>query len=118
LYPIEFRESRVMHGRNLAPKIIHNTYKLLVEVDIPFHNVPIVGNCDIPLVLYLFQNTISLILCSPLDLLLTRYTEEPDCIVQYCTEVVLCCIVGVRYYTVVVEYYTIVAQCCMGLELG
>jgi hypothetical protein len=97
-----------------------NTYMLLVEVDIPLHNVPVVGNCDIPLVLYLIQNLLSLILhlCSLLDLLSAHYTEAPDCTARYCTEVVLCCTVVARYYMVVAQYYTVVAQCCMGLELG
>jgi hypothetical protein len=97
----------------------NNTYKLLVEVGIPLHNVPAVGNCDRPLVLYLFQNLVSLILylCSLLDLLSVRYTEVLDCTMWYCTKVVLCCIVAARYYTVVAQYSTAIAQCCMGLEL-
>jgi hypothetical protein len=52
-----------------------NTYKLLVEVDILLHNVLVVDNYDIPLVLYLIQNLLSLVLhlCSLLDLLSVLY---------------------------------------------
>jgi hypothetical protein len=96
-----------------------NTYKLLVAVDIPLHNVLVVDNCHIPLVLYLFQNLLLLALhhYSPLYLLSVHYNEAPDYIVWYCTKVVMCCIVVARYYMVVVQYYTDVAQCCMGLQL-
>jgi hypothetical protein len=80
-----------------------NTYKSLVEVDILLHSVLVFYSCDIPLVLYLFQSLLLLILhlCSQLDLLSMCYTEVPDCTVRYCTEVVLCCTVVVRYYMVV-----------------
>jgi hypothetical protein len=81
-----------------------NTYMLLVEVEIPLHNVPVFYSYDMPLVLYLFQILLSLILhlCSQFDLLLTRYIEAPDCTAQYFTKVALCCTVHVRYYMVVV----------------
>jgi hypothetical protein len=89
-----------------------NTYKLLVEVDIPLHNVPVVGNCGMPLVLYLIQNLLSLILhlCSLLYLLSVRYTMVPDYTARYYTEVSLCCSVVARYYMVVVQW-------CMELRL-
>ena len=88
-----------------------NTYKSLVEVDILLHSVMVVDNCDIPLVLYLFQNLLSLFLglCSPLDLLSVCYTMAPNYNAWYCTEAALCCTVVVRYYMVVAQYYTIVA---------
>jgi hypothetical protein len=89
-----------------------NTYKLLVEVDIIMHNVPVVQNCDIPLVLYLVLH-----LCSLLDFLSMRCTEVPDCTTRYCIEVALCCTAVVWYYMVVAQYYNTIAQCCMELEL-
>jgi hypothetical protein len=97
-----------------------NTYKSLVEVDILLHNVSVVDNCDIELVLYLFQNPLLRVLhfCIQINLLLAHYTEALDCTAQYCTEVALCYTVAARYYMVVAQYYTVVAQCCMGLELG
>jgi hypothetical protein len=68
-----------------------NTYKLLVEADILLHNVLVVDNCDIRLVLDLIQNLLLLILhlYSLLDLLSTRYIEVPDYTARYCTEAVL-----------------------------
>ena len=78
-----------------------NTYKLLVEVESPLHNVPVVENCDIPLVLYLFQILllIFLHLYIELDPLATCYTEVPG--------------YTARYYCVPAWYYTVAAQCCM-----
>ena len=73
-----------------------NTYRLLVEVDILFCSVLVVDNCDIPLVLYLFQNLLLLFLClcSQLDPLTARYTEVHGSTTQY--------------YSVVAQCYTIV----------
>jgi hypothetical protein len=98
----------------------NSTYKLLVEVDIPLHNVPVVDNCDTLLVLYLIRNLIllDLHLCSLLCLLSMHYTEASGYTVRYCTEVVLRCTVVARYCIVVAQYYTIIVQCCMELELG
>jgi hypothetical protein len=81
-----------------------NTYNLLVEEDILLHNVPVVDNCDIPLVLYLVQKPLFLVLhlCSLLDLLSMCCTEAPNCTAQYCTEVE-------QYYVVVSWYYTVAA---------
>jgi hypothetical protein len=88
-----------------------NTYKSLVEVEILLHNVLIADNCDIPLVLYLIQNLLWIILplCILLDILSSHYIEALDCIVRYCTEVVPYCTVVARYYMVVVQYYTTVS---------
>jgi hypothetical protein len=97
-----------------------NTYKSLVEVEIPLHNVSVVGSCNILLLLYLVQNLLSLILhlCILLGLLSVHYTGVLDCTVWYCTKVVLHCIVVAWYYKVAKQYYTIVAQCCMEIKLG
>jgi len=85
-----------------------NTYKLLVEVEILLHSVLVVDNHDIPLVLYLFQSLLLLILCLyiQLDPLAAHYTEVPDCTARYCIEVVLCCTAAVFYYMVTTHYYT------------
>jgi hypothetical protein len=74
-----------------------NTYRLLVEVEILLHSVMVVDNCDIPLVLYLFQSLlfIYLHLCSDIDPLAVCYTEVPGYIVWY--------------YSVVARYYTATA---------
>ena len=97
-----------------------NTYKSLVEVNILFHNVLVIGNYDIRLVLDLIQNLLVLILhlCILLNLLLAHYTKVPNYTARYCTEVVLCCTVVAHYYMVAAQYYTADAQCCMWLELG
>jgi hypothetical protein len=91
-----------------------------VEVEILLHSVFVVDSCDVPLVLYLFQSLLLLILhlCSLLNLLSAHYIEVSDYIVWYCTEVVSFSTAVVCYYMVVAQYYTIVAQCCMDLELG
>ena len=80
-----------------------NTYKSLVEANILLHNVIVVDNCDIPLVLYLIRNLLVLVLhlCSLLDILLVHYTDVPICTVLYCTEVASYCTVAVWYYMVV-----------------
>jgi hypothetical protein len=97
-----------------------NAYKSLVEVDILLHSVLVVENCDIPLVFYLFQNLLLLVLhlCSQLDPLTTCYIEVPNCTAQYCIEVALCCTVVARYYMVAAQYYTMATQYCMGMVLG
>ena len=108
-----------MLGIPLSRDPMHDsTYKLLEVVRIPLHNVLVVDNCDTPLVLYLVQNLLSLILhlYILLDLLSVNYTEAPDCTARYCTEVVLCCIVVAQYYMVVVQYYTATVSFCMELE--
>jgi hypothetical protein len=97
-----------------------NTYKFLVEEDILLHNVLVVDNYDIPMVLYLIQNLLSLVLhlCHLLDLLSMHCTEIPDCTVSYCTEVVLHCIVVAWFYRVALQYYAAATWCCMEMELG
>jgi hypothetical protein len=118
-----------------------NRYKSLVEVDILLHSVLVVGSCDIPLVLYLFQSLLllALHLCSQLDPLAACYTEAPSYTVRYCSGAVLRCTMDVlcymaaahyytvvahyytavaHYYNVAAHYYTAIAQCCMGLVLG
>jgi hypothetical protein len=78
-----------------------NTHKSLVEVDILLHNVLVVENCDIPLVIYLVQSLLLLFLhlCSHINPLVACYTEAPG--------------YTVRYYSVVVRCCTTAAQCCM-----
>jgi hypothetical protein len=84
----------------------NNTYRSLEEVDILLHSVLVVGNCDIPLVLYLFQRLLFLFLrlCSQLDPLVMCYTEVPGYTTWYYSVVAWCC--------------TAAAQCCMRLVLS
>jgi len=72
-----------------------NTYKSLVEVGILMHSVLVVDNCNITLILYLFQILLFLFLhlCIQLDPLTTRYTKAPS--------------YTAWYYSVVVRYYTV-----------
>jgi hypothetical protein len=71
-----------------------NTYKSLVEVDILLRSVLVVDNCDIPLVLYLFQSLLFLFLHLYIELnpLVAPYTEASG--------------YTMRYYSVVARYYT------------
>ena len=84
-----------------------------VEVYIILHSVLIVEIYGIPLVLFLFQSLLYLVLhlCSQLDLLTVRCTGVPS----YTTHDY---IVVVRYCTVATQYYIVVVQCYMGLVLG
>jgi hypothetical protein len=86
-----------------------NTYKLLVEVDIPLHNVPVIDNCDISLVLCLVQKLLLIVLhlCSLLYLLLVHYTKALNYTTWCCNEVVLHCTLVVRYCMVATQYYIV-----------
>jgi hypothetical protein len=98
----------------LCHDMMHNsTYMSQVEVDIILHSVLVVDSYGIPLVLYLFQSLLSLVLhlCNQLDLLMVRCTGEPGYTAwDY--------IVVVWYCTMDSQCYIVVVQCYMGLVLG
>jgi hypothetical protein len=84
---------------------------LLVGLDIPLHNVLVVGSCVTLLVLSLVQILLCLFLhlYTHLDLCVVRCTEVPDytlwdyiVVVHYYTTTVHYCILVVDYYMVVV----------------
>jgi hypothetical protein len=96
-----------------------NTYRSLVEVEFLLHSVPVDDNCDIPLVLYLFQSLLFLFIClySQLDPLEACYIEalgytawNYSVATWYYTGATRCCVVAAQCYNVF-------AQCCMGLVL-
>ena len=89
-----------------------NTYKSLVQVDILLHSVQVVGSCGIPLVLYLFQSLLYLVLhlCSHLDLITVHCTVEHGYTAGYYTVVA-------QYCTGAAQCYIVVAQCYMGMVL-
>jgi hypothetical protein len=96
-----------------------NTYKSMVAVGTPMHNVIVAGNCDMWLVLYYVWNLLwfVLLLYKLHDYLAACYTMVPDYTAWYCIGHVSGCTVAAHYCTNVARYYTFVAWCCMGLEL-
>jgi hypothetical protein len=85
-----------------------NTYMSEVEVEIPLHNVLVVGSCGTLLDLCLFQILLYLILhlCIQLDILVVHCIEVPDCTAWGYT-------VARHFYIVVAQSYTAAVQCCM-----
>ena len=83
-----------------------NKYMSLVEVDIPLHNILVVGSCGTPLGLCLIQILFYLIL---------HLYIQPDLLEVHCTEVPIytawgynvaahCCIADAHCYTVATHF--------------